>query len=227
MTTKKFFKSALIVMFGAILVPVFANAQTLNRELELTMTGSDVSILQRFLAKDPTIYPQGLVTGYYGYLTKAAVSNFQSKNGISSVGRVGPATLPVLNYQISIDSMNTNTGSNSNTNTNSNSPTLQAPEISSITINASKNSTNIGWRTNEMAKGIIYYNNKPLVLAEHFNSVDVYGGNAILTDNSFRNEQSINIPNLDSNTTYYYMIYVTDSDGNVSVSMPSTFQTVN
>ena len=36
----------------------------------------DVKILQRFLAKDKKIYPERLVTGYFGVLTKAAVANF-------------------------------------------------------------------------------------------------------------------------------------------------------
>src|SRR3989338_7152445 len=86
-----------VVLFSAA---VIAPAATLNRQLQVGMSGSDVSALQTFLAADVTLYPQGLVTGYFGNLTKAAVSNFQSRNGISPVGRVGPVTLAVLNAQM-------------------------------------------------------------------------------------------------------------------------------
>ena len=53
------------------------------------------------LARDPGIYPQGKITGYFGALTKKAVQNFQKKYGIASSGNenttgyglVGPKTL--------------------------------------------------------------------------------------------------------------------------------------
>ncbi len=70
-------------------------------------SGLAVSQLQQFLANDPSVYPQGLVTGYYGSLTVAAVQAFQVKNGISSsgtpsttgYGRVGPHTLTAIQSQ--------------------------------------------------------------------------------------------------------------------------------
>ncbi len=55
-------------------------------------TNGEVSKLQQFLAKDKTIYPEGLVTGYFGSLTEAAVKRWQMKNGIQSVGAAGPVT---------------------------------------------------------------------------------------------------------------------------------------
>src|SRR6185436_15994829 len=91
-----FFLSA-VFAFG---VPSVSFADTLNRELQKGMSGSDVSALQTFLAQDNTIYPQGLVTGYFGPLTFSAVSNFQSRNGIATVGRVGPITLAEINRQM-------------------------------------------------------------------------------------------------------------------------------
>ncbi|MDE2001839.1 MAG: peptidoglycan-binding protein [Patescibacteria group bacterium] len=68
-----------------------------NREMEIGMSGPDVTALQQYLAKDPALYPQGLVTGYFGSLTRKAVRAFQKKYGISQVGRVGPQTLAQLN----------------------------------------------------------------------------------------------------------------------------------
>src|SRR5437867_578422 len=43
----------------------------LGRSLSLAATGNDVSQLQQFLASDPSVYPEGKVTGYYGALTQA------------------------------------------------------------------------------------------------------------------------------------------------------------
>ena len=56
--------------------------------------GSGVSDLQSFLkAQGASIYPSGLVTGYFGSLTKAGVAAFQAANGVSpAVGYFGPLT---------------------------------------------------------------------------------------------------------------------------------------
>ncbi len=66
-------------------------------ELEYGMRNDQVKALQRFLAQYPEIYPEGLVTGYFGPLTKLAVKRFQAKYGIRQVGRVGPKTLAKIN----------------------------------------------------------------------------------------------------------------------------------
>jgi len=71
------------------------------RNLREGMTGDDVKALQAILAADPEIYPEGLITGYYGRLTSEAVRKFQRKNGIETVGVVGPKTLKKLNEKIS------------------------------------------------------------------------------------------------------------------------------
>jgi peptidoglycan hydrolase-like protein with peptidoglycan-binding domain len=192
-------------------VPFIAQAETFNRQMQLGMSGADIGMLQSFLAKDSTLYPQGLVTNYYGFLTKSAVSNFQSRNGLPAVGRVGPATLPVLNTQYS-----------GGTSTSDDSASI----ISNVTVTTNSSSGNISWNTNESAKGVIYYSTSPLVTYERENSVDV-NGNTVMTDASMRTYQNVALNNLQSNTTYYYMIYTTDQSGNVSVTSPSTFRTTN
>jgi len=63
---------------------------TIGRVLKLGSTGTDVTSLQQFLALDSSVYPEGTVSGYYGSLTQAAVSRFQSKHNIVSSG--SPAT---------------------------------------------------------------------------------------------------------------------------------------
>ena len=63
-------------------------------------TGESVKTLQRMLAHDPALYPEGLMSGYYGPLTVRAVKRFQEKYGIVSggdalttgYGLVGPKT---------------------------------------------------------------------------------------------------------------------------------------
>ena len=64
----------------------------LTRQLRQGMTGDDIEALQEALASDPNIYPEGLITGYFGPLTEKAVKRFQKKNGIEQVGEVGPKT---------------------------------------------------------------------------------------------------------------------------------------
>ena len=56
-----------------------------------------VKLLQTMLAKDPSVYPEAKVTGYYGNLTKKAVERFQQKYGIEQTGIAGPQTRTKLN----------------------------------------------------------------------------------------------------------------------------------
>lgn len=72
------------------------------RPLALGLRDADVSKLQEALKTDPTIYPEGLVTGYFGSATMKAVQRFQEKYGIASsgasgYGNVGPKTRAKLN----------------------------------------------------------------------------------------------------------------------------------
>ena len=196
---------AAVLMMSA---PAFAS-DTLNRQLQLGMSGTDVSALQTFLAQDATIYPQGLVTGYYGTLTTSAVSNFQARNNIATVGRVGPITLAALNAQMA--------GGMSNAN---------APTISGVSVSTGSTAATVYWNTDQLAKGLVYYSTSPLTTYEHLNSVDVSGSTA-MTDTNFRTAQTVSIQGLLSNTTYFYMVYTTNQAGYVTVTVPSTFHTTN
>jgi len=60
-----------------------------TRSLHRGVTGDDVRQLQEFLARDSEIYPENLVTGYFGPLTEAAVQRFQLKHGIVTAGSAG------------------------------------------------------------------------------------------------------------------------------------------
>lgn len=72
-------------------------------ETDIDTTGA-VKRLQTILAKDKILYPEGLVTGYFGPATLRAVQAFQRKNNIVSsgtpettgYGAVGPKTATAL-----------------------------------------------------------------------------------------------------------------------------------
>ncbi len=51
----------------------------INQDLRIRDLGPEVVKLQRLLAKDKSIYPEGKATGYYGALTVKAVERFQCK----------------------------------------------------------------------------------------------------------------------------------------------------
>ncbi|MDE2218459.1 MAG: peptidoglycan-binding protein [Patescibacteria group bacterium] len=58
--------------------------------------GEDVRNLQILLAKDKSIYPEGLITGAYGPLTEKAVKRLQAKYNLPQVGEIGPLTKLIL-----------------------------------------------------------------------------------------------------------------------------------
>ena len=207
----KFSLSAMTAMVLA--ATTIAAAAPLYRDLYVGTSGLDVGSLQTFLAADPTIYPQGRVTNYFGFLTKSAVSNFQVRNGISAIGRVGPQTRASINAQMV----------NGNPNIDNISPT-----VTNLNINVNSNSATLSWNTSEGARAKVYYSNLPLNVYETETDVVVSNGQMVAPDSTYRTVQNISINNLQANTTYYYMIYVTDQGGNVTVSAPSaTFRTNN
>ncbi|MEK9154862.1 MAG: peptidoglycan-binding protein [Patescibacteria group bacterium] len=85
--------------------------------------GENVRTLQALLAADQSIYPEGLITGFYGPLTTKAIKKFQEKHGLESVGFVGPKTRIKLNellekYPLAYESESTSTVANATSNSN-------------------------------------------------------------------------------------------------------------
>lgn len=207
---------ALLVAF-VVSVPLLARAETIDRELQLGMTGSDVSLLQTFLAADPSLYPRGLVTGYFGSLTKSAVMNFQLRNGISPVGRVGPVTLSAINVQMA-------NGVGSGTD-------LYAPVITSVQLNTSTTGATVSWTTNEASRGKLYYSTSPIQLRNLFDATGVNFVEAVVSgtlapyDAGVRSAQTVSISGLTPNSLYYYLVEALDASNNVSITLPSYFRT--
>ena len=71
-----------------------AAATSLTRELQFGDSGSDVTVLQQYLAAKG--YLSAAPSGYFGALTMKAVTALQAANGIDPVGIVGPLTLRFL-----------------------------------------------------------------------------------------------------------------------------------
>ncbi|HOK21055.1 MAG TPA: peptidoglycan-binding domain-containing protein, partial [Candidatus Paceibacterota bacterium] len=74
-----------------------ATTACFTKNLSKGMSNPEVTTLQQVLKQDASIYPEGLVTGYFGSLTEAAVKKFQAKYGIDQTGTVGPITRAKLN----------------------------------------------------------------------------------------------------------------------------------
>lgn len=75
---------------------------TFTQYLYKTLRATQVKTLQQFLAQDKTLYPDGLITGYFGSLTERAVQLFQERYGVAKrgddgYGIVGPKTRAKLN----------------------------------------------------------------------------------------------------------------------------------
>ena len=80
------------------------DARIWKRHLQKGDSGLDVRHLQEMLIKE-LVYPEALVTGYFGELTENSVKRFQQKHNIVSdgdpmstgFGRIGWTTLSILN----------------------------------------------------------------------------------------------------------------------------------
>ena len=85
-TISRTWSFAVAVLLSAVLLWAgSASALTMiTAHLDFGATGGNVTSLQQFLAADASIYPEGLVTGYFGSLTRAAV-NATSVSKASSV----------------------------------------------------------------------------------------------------------------------------------------------
>lgn len=68
-----------------------------TQALQRGASGDEVKKLQEYLKQFPEIYPEGLVSGFFGPKTEAAVKKLQERVGIESVGAVGPKTIAKLN----------------------------------------------------------------------------------------------------------------------------------
>ncbi len=193
----------------------------LTSQLNPGARGGNVINLQTFFRDNADIYPSGLVTGYYGGLTRSAVLRFQAAYGLGQVGRVGPQTLLKINGLINNGGWTGNTSSNDE----------NAPMIYSVSQSVGSNYATFNWTTNEYAKAKVFYSLSPVTINE--GDINSFGfalvsGSVASNDDQLRTSSQITINNLMPNTMYYYMVVSTDATGNVSVSnVNNTFRTTN
>lgn len=189
---------------------------TINSQLDFGETNADVTSLQGFFADNASIYPEGLVTGYFGGLTKKAVQRFQALYGFDQVGRVGPTTRDKINTLISQGGWTVSD--------------MSGPAIYSTTKTVNRDSVVFTWNTDELALAKVFYNTSPITMNEgDMNSVGFGSTNgwSVTNDNLARTSQQVTVSNLLPNTKYYYTIVATDLKGNVSVVGPNNIVFTN
>lgn len=195
-----------------------AQAASISTQMGIGSTGADVRTLQTYLAANPELYPSGLITGYYGLLTQAAIQRFQAAQGIVSsgtpastgYGRVGPTTLARLNQLM---------GGNQASNI--------VPALGATNAQFGRNVATITWTTNEPTQGQLYVDTTSIRADEATGPHQMpYVSGTLTLDSTLSTSHSITLSGLQANTTYYYLVRAIDSDGNISITWPpATFHT--
>lgn len=177
--------------------------------------GAEVTALQEQLKALAGIYPEGLVTGYFGTLTEKAVMRLQAQYSLEQVGFVGPRTRELLLKLSKLGIYSLDTTMNSADEMNNPKVAPQIFELKSMVT--SSTSAYVFWTTNKYTTSeFLYANTTPLASTTPTVSVD---GNLSFT-------HSVNVSNLQPNTTYYYMVRITDNRGNKATSTEKTLQTL-
>lgn len=209
---------ALVSFFG-----VQSAHAMITSQLDLGDRGGEVSELQTYLAQTASIYPEGLVTGYFGQLTKAGVERFQTAYGIISqgtpattgYGRVGPQTIAKINSLM---------GGGPSFPTQTYWDTV--PVLGYPSAQTTNTSATITWTTNEATQGQVYYDTTFIRADEATGPRQQPYISGTSAYDSGGTNHSVTLQNLQPNTTYYYVTRGIDSVGNMSMTWPnSTFRT--
>lgn len=203
-------------IFAAFIVAAsFGTSQAhamISGDLQVGSRGSQVTELQQFLATNSDIYPAGIVSGYYGTLTQAAVVQFQVAYGISQVGRVGPITRSKIN-EIMASGLGLDT---------------HAPTMSNISVQTTNTGATLNWTTNEGARGQVFYDTSPIQSNEETRQGQLaYIGGTLSNNAGLSASQTVSVSGLHPNTLYYYIARAIDGSQNYSVSLMNSFRTGN
>ncbi|MDO8564773.1 MAG: peptidoglycan-binding domain-containing protein [bacterium] len=201
---------AVVIMSAVFLAPKAFALVGLSGTAGPGAQGSNVTNLQLFLATDATVYPEGTISGFYGPLTQAAVQRFQCKRGIicsgsvsaTGYGRVGPATLAVINASIAAGGGGGTVGD------------VHAPIMTAGTFATTSNSVVFSWSTNEPARSRIMYG-----LSFPF----LYATAPSFVDASVDANTNVVLSSLVSKSPYFYVRESVDVNGNVQWDIPRTF----
>jgi peptidoglycan hydrolase-like protein with peptidoglycan-binding domain len=197
--------------FAAIYPPISGTTT-----LRVGSRGTAVRELQAIMSANPAYYPSQEVDGSFGPKTRAGVVAFQAAYGLVADGIVGPITRSMLNNLAVGGTLGGD---------------VDAPIMSGLIISPSRNSTAISFGTNEVAKLAVFYDVSPINWNNYNDavpslSVPNISGQQVL-DNNFTMSKSVTLPSLNANSTYHYVIAVTDQTGNTTLTWPATFVTTN
>jgi len=220
----------------------------LIRQLRMGMTGEDVKLLQEILATDPDVYPEGLVTGYFGYLTTNAVKRFQKIAGIEQVGVVGPKTMTRINELLQegagqsgkvppglliapgirkkldfepkpLPGQELPPGIAKKLVGETPGEDVTAPVISEVIVTEiTATSAKITWLTNENADSKVWYD-KVTPLVVTTSTPMVSSSNLVLN-------HELLLSDLTSSTTYYFLVSSSDEADNYEISIEKSFNTL-
>ena len=213
----------LFALFFVLSFGISASAATISTQLDIGSTGQEVTDLQNYLSTNASMYPSGLVTGYFGPLTQAGVQKFQTAQGIVSsgtpastgYGRVGPMTIVRLNALMG--------------GTTSNAPWDTVPVQSTISVQYGSTAVTYSWTTNELTRGQVYWSTLPIQSDEATGPHQTpYVSGTLASDaGGLQTSHTVVVSNLQPNTTYYYLVRSIDSGGNITMIWPTSFHTAN
>lgn len=199
-----------------------AQSSTITSTMDPGDSGAQVSALQSFLAADASIYPESLVTGYYGELTTTAVERYQCKNGIvcsgsvatTGYGRVGPATLAKIQTQLG-----TNPGGGVNLPPVGfpSGTDVHAPIVNEPVVTTTSHSATITWTASEAAVHRVMYSTTWPFLFSIAPSVASTGG--------YSQTATVTLTGLSPNTVYYFVPESVDAAGNLQWHFGDSFKT--
>lgn len=207
---------------------------TFTRTLRRGLSGKDVEGVQAYLAQFPDIYPEGLVTGYFGILTEKAIQRFQKKNDIVSsgtpastgYGQAGPKTRSKINELITEGAGKSEVvppGLPKAPGVQDSIDPVLLPKDEDITPpiisgvqskEVTEVSATILWVTDENTTGTVRYD-IATPISDTFS----------VTDMESRTDHTVVLPLLSPGTVYYYSVVASDDAGNKTNGDVKSFTT--
>ncbi len=129
-----------------------SNSKKLTKSLFVGMSDTEVRTIQSYLSKDSSIYPEKIISGYFGKLTEKAVRRFQTKYGIRQTGIFDKLTRDKFNSLYALG-----TAVNKNINTNVATPVKAVSPRNNTTVPANAYASGSTWYCKTGYKTI--YNN--------------------------------------------------------------------
>ena len=210
----------------------------LIRHLREGMSGEDVTLLQEILATDIDVYPEGLVTGYFGPLTRNAVKRFQKIADIEQVGQVGPITTARINKLLVegagqsgkvppglliAPGIRQKLGFTPQTLPGQKFPPGIAKKLGvsgATATDITATSAGITWTTNVEANSSVWYSTiTPLVVTTTESTMNAFSDELVLN-------HYITLSNLIQDTVYYFIVNSADETDYNEISNEKTFTTL-